>query len=241
MKAYGEELRRASKQEIAELRALAVGDLIEAGYRDPSEQAVQSRLRTLAVERHLLLPGTSVRRTATTGASPGFSPGLALVQDFCQEQAHEADRRNQAKRRSRSTAKSAGKIPYYFAAIPDDYIDQFARYLPPSAGLLVWILYRYAKLDKETWVSQDTLIAKAGVCENTLKRDIQLLIECKVIQRAVAGGTDFAGNPINKTQGYKYWLNKPIAWDRERVTLIRWRKPRKGRPKKKGDNTGVDK
>jgi hypothetical protein len=226
---------------MEELRHLAALDLEGAGYTDPPEIAIESRLKTLAGERRLLLPDTLDREDATSGTSTDFSPGLALVQDFCQEQAHKAEHRDQAKRRGHIVPQSDGKIPYYFAPVPDEYVDHFARYLPPSAGLIVWILYRYAKMDMQTWVSQDTLFEKAGVCENTLKRDIGLLIKCKVVQRAPAGGTDFEGNPIHKTQGYKYRLNAPIAWDAEQVKLIRWRKPRQGRKRKKGGATGVDK
>lgn len=241
MKACHEQLRTATKSEIEEIRRLAVKELESADFEQPSEQAIQSRLRTLADKRRLLLPGTRAHDTATPRVSDTFSPGLALVQDFCQEQAHKAEHRNQAKRHGHIVPHSDGKIPYYFAPVPDEYVDHFARYLPPSAGLIVWILYRYAKMDLQTWVSQDTLFEKAGVCENTLKRDIRLLIKCKVVQRAPAGGTDFEGNPIRKTQGYKYRLNAPLAWDAERVTRIRWRKPRQGRKRKKGGDTGVDK
>jgi hypothetical protein len=240
LKASGKGFRTASKSEIEELRDLAVRDLITAGLSDPPEQAIQSRLNTLASQRQLLLPNPSARGEAAAGTSSRFFPGLALVQTFCQEQARQADLRTQAKRQNRSTAEVPGKIPYYFAAVPDDYVDHFARYLPPTASLLVLILYRYAKVDMETWVSQDTLVNKAGVCENTLKRDMGLLIKCKVIQRVRAGGIDFRGNPINKTQGYKYRLNAPLAWDRKQVRTVHPRKPRKGRPRKKKDDTDVD-
>ena len=79
MKALCDDFRNATRQEMEELRHLAVLDLEGAGYTDPPEIAIESRLRTLADGRHLLLPSQSGCEKATSGTSTDFSPGLALV------------------------------------------------------------------------------------------------------------------------------------------------------------------
>ncbi|MFH1313979.1 MAG: helix-turn-helix domain-containing protein [Candidatus Eisenbacteria bacterium] len=214
----------ATDTQMEDLRGLAIRDLTEAGFENPSEQAIQSRLGTLLQGNNVHPPEPSQSKRVPPKSRSRCSPGLALVQDFCQKQGHKADLRVSAKRRGEPVDHPEGRVPYYFAPLPDDYIDHFARFLPPSAGLIVWALFRYAKTDMQTWVSQDTLVMKTGVCENTLKRDMRLLIECKVVQRGPAGGTDFDGNPIRKLHGYKYRLNMPLAWDKERVRHVSWRK-----------------
>jgi hypothetical protein len=219
--------REATRKEIEELRRLAILDLEGAGYTSPPEQAIVSRLNTLAAEKHLLLPGQVTPVKAVRRATDKFSPGLALIQGFCQEESHKADARASKKRKGQPDPKDPSKVPCFFAALPDEYIDHFAKYLPASADLALWVLWRYSKTQMQTWVSQDTIREKSGVSENTIKRDLGLLRECNIVLRTYAGGRDFAGNLIRKSQGYKYRINCPLAWDRERVKQLKWKKGRR--------------
>jgi hypothetical protein len=206
-----------------DLRKTAIGQLRDAGFADPSEQAIQSRLRTLLEQKgpQVAEPGRD-RRGAPKLLSP-FSKTLALIQTFCQGKVHEVDRRRMQKRKGRVESESPNEIPYYFAAIPDDYVDHFARYLPASATPVLLVLWRYSKQKMQTWVSLKTICEKAGLSRNTVRRDLNLLAECKIVVREPAGGRDFSGRVIRKEQGDKYWLNWPVAWDRDKARDLEWR------------------
>jgi hypothetical protein len=219
--------RKAARKEVEELRRLAVLDLEAAGFSSPGEGAIASRLKTLAAEKHLLIPGHVAPDKAIRRATDEFSPGLALIQGFCQEESHKADTRTRRKRKGRTDPKDPSKLPYFFAALPDEYIDHFARYLPASAALTLWVLWRYSKIQMQTWVSQGTICKKSGVSENTIKRDLGLLRECNIVVRTYAGGRDFKGHVIGKSQGYKYRIKCPVAWDYERVKTLEWKKARR--------------
>jgi predicted AAA+ superfamily ATPase len=90
--------------------------------------------------------------------------------------------------------------------------------------MVLWVLWRYAKGKMQTWVSQATLSRKMSTSINTVKRDLKLLEECKIIYRTYASGNDFKGNPIRKKQGYKFRLNLPLAWDLERAMSLKWKR-----------------
>jgi hypothetical protein len=224
MKTLKAQYREATEQEVKNLEVLAAQQLEEAGFEHPPEKAVQSRVKTLARDRGLSLPGVPEANGRSHSQISEYSPGLALVQGVCQQGAHQADLRTRVKRQGTCEVQGEGAVPYYFAALPDEYVDHFARYLPASAALVLWTLWRYSKAGMQTWVSQETLCEKSGLSENTVKRDLSLLRECNIVARACAGGRDFRGNEIKKRHGFKYHLTWPVAWDREIVKKLRWRK-----------------
>jgi hypothetical protein len=223
MSAECQQNRVATKKQVEELRRTAVEELHSAGYAEPSEQAIQSRLQTLLAQRGLALRNLRKSKTKMSGLLGSFSRGLALIQTFCQGKVHKADQRQAAKRKGIPEPERPGEIPYYFAAIPDDYVDHFARYLPVSATSVLLTLWRYSKMKMQTWVSLKTLCVKTHLSRNTVRRDLRLLAECKIVIKEFAGGKDFNGDVIDKGQGDKYWLNWPAAWDREKAKGLDWR------------------
>jgi hypothetical protein len=213
-----------SAAEHVKLREIAIHEFAELGLVDPSEQAIESRVKTLAGEEKRR-PRREAAQSHAIGASSSqaFGGGLAHFQGFCQEQAHKEDKRIEQKRKGKAEKRRDGEIPYYFAPLPDIYVDRFAEYLPASAGIVLWVLWRYAKANMQTWISQATLGRKTGTSINTVKRDLNLLEECKIICRTYASGNDFKGNPIRKKQGYKFRLNPPLAWNLERAKSLKWK------------------
>jgi hypothetical protein len=211
--------------EHARLREIAIHEFEEIGLANPQERAIESRVRTLAEEKMRQRP-RKADQSHPVGPSSGrgFAGGLAQFQGFCQEQAHKEDKRIEQKREGRAEKRRDREIPYFFAPLPDLYVDRFAKHLPASAGIVLWVLWRYAKSDMQTWISQATLSGKTGTSINTVKRDLELLEECKIIYRTYASGNDFKGNPIRKRQGYKFRLNPPLAWDLERAKSLEWKR-----------------
>lgn len=208
------------------LREIAIHEFEEIGLVNPPEQAIESRVRTLAEEKTRRRPRKADQSHPVGPSSEqGFAGSLAQFQGFCQEQAHKEDKRIEKKREGEAEKRRDGEIPHFFAPLPDLYIDRFAEYLPASAGTVLWVLWRYAKSDMQTWISQATLSRKTSTSINTVKRDLRLLEECKIIYRTYASGYDFKGNPIRKKQGYKFRLNPTLAWDLERAKSLEWKRP----------------
>lgn len=214
MKSLKARCTKAPGQETNDLEALARQQLEEAGFARPSEKAVQTRVATLARDQGMKSPGAHGVASESQRVDPKYSPSLGVVQAICQQAAHQSELRARTKRQGTCEVQGEGKLPYYFAALPDEYVDCFMRYLPDSAGVLLWALWRYSKSKMQTWVSQKTLCKTTGSSLNTVKRDLRLLQDCNIIARAPAGGQDFHGKEIKKRQGFKYHLTLPVAWDR---------------------------
>ncbi len=143
----------ATRKDIQELRKTVVEQFKEAGFEDPSEQAIQSRLQTLLDQQGLHLQKPRKRQVRLPSLRSTFSKGLAFVQTFCQGKAHEAEQRQAEKRKGIPDPDRPNEIPYYFAAIPDDYMNHFARYLPPSATVVLRVLWRDAEMETRVWRS----------------------------------------------------------------------------------------
>jgi hypothetical protein len=213
---------------LAALRKIALRELKEVGLEDPSELAISIRVRTLSGGDGEARTGKSSNPShGEQRSNHGKSDELARFQEFGQRQMHTEETRISDKRKGEAEEPTDGHVPYYFAALPDEYIDHFAPHLPTSAALVLWILWRYAKQDMQTWVSQKTLSRKSGISENTVKRDLNLLRECNIVTRTYAGGRDFKGNSIRKTRGYKYRLTPPVAWGQTRARELEWRRGRR--------------
>lgn len=220
----------ATTAQIERLRALAIRDLKEHGYIDPSERAIHSRLNTLAEKEGLKLPGPPARGRTVPRLASTFSSGLGRLQRFFQRQAYKASDRIRQKRKGKAHQRRDNEIPYYFTPIPDDYVDHFARYLPATVTVVLLVLWRYAKPHMQTWISLRTICEKSGVSRNTVRMALRLLGECKIVIRENAGGKDFGGKVIKKEQGDKYRLNWPAAWDRKKAKELEGRNRRGDKP-----------
>jgi len=212
MTAGGGVVRVASQDELKELESVALQEHISLGIEHPSDVMLQIRIRSLAVQRGLLVPGMSQPsrlpiKKATT--QPPNYMGASLEQQA--QQCAQDRRAAKLKKHIQIVRKNSDRF-YLFCFLKGGFACEMSNC--HALEVLTAIIEQLCG-DVETWVSLATLADRLGRTRKTVAKALQRLEEKRIVSLTDANSRVYSvnGKLIQKNQGYVIMLHAPMLWD----------------------------
>jgi biotin operon repressor len=204
--------RKATDEEIKELRAIALEEHAHLGLEEVPDVVVQIRVRNLAADRGLIVPGAPAPEESTDSSRRSKAPdylqaGLEQKAQQCAKDRREA----KLKKHIRIVRENTDRF-YLFCFLKGG----FARELSKCRALeVLTALIEQLCGDVESWVSVQTLADRLGRTPKTVSKALQELEKKQIITLTDAADRYYGlnGRPIAKNQGYVIRLHPPMFWD----------------------------
>ena len=207
-----DQCRDATKQEIKELEEIALREHVNLGLEQPSDVVIQIRVRTLAQEKGLRLPG--IPQTPEQTGKPHERKSPNYLQARLEQKAQQCAKDRRAaklKKHIKIVRKNMDRF-YLFCFLKGG----FAREMSNCRALEVLAaIIEQLSGDIETWVSIETLAERLGRTPKSVSKALRALEEKWIITLTKAKDRYYSlhGKPIRKNQGYVIRLHVPMAWN----------------------------
>lgn len=204
--------RDATEEEIEQLRGIAFEEHARLGVDHPSDLVIEIRVRSLARERGLTIPGAS--EPPHLPARPRRSMSPDYLQAGLEQKAQQcAVERRQARteKHIRIVRQNTDRF-YLFCFLKGG----FARALCSTRALEVLAaVLENASGDVETWVSIAVLARRLGRTQKTVSKALRALGSKEIVSLIDASTVHVSlnGRPVRKKQGYVIRLHAPMFWD----------------------------